>query len=346
MNLEKNTKTLNSLYPIQKQPQLLKTETLKNLPLWVKSAIEIYEVRLAQMEPLTIYLLAPTATLTFDQIILVHKLLSVELNAPLLLIADNLPAKFRSLLVKFRIAFVFKDESIFAPELGVRFGKLKSLNAKPKIETRSQSEALSAASLKIAAGVLTGFIEKDFTLKALHEKIAQQNVKMSLSKLSNSLNELVRKNILIAQGAGPQRRYGTMAPTEIWQKLKSVELAPFHRALETNHIPQEKEIYRLAGESALSEYSNLAAPKAITTAMTAQNFRQAYQSNSAPSSEGETENSYVVQVWKEDPALFAVDSALNPVEVYFSLRNHSDERVQMALGEMLAKYHLENERGE
>jgi hypothetical protein len=92
----------------------------------------------------------------------------------------------------------------------------------------------------------------------------------------------------------------------------------------------------LAGESALAEYSDLASPKNPTIAVTIKTYRKLLEKVSAKELQKET----YVQVWKEDPKLFAIKGNLNPIELYISMRDHADERVQLALKSMLKKYGL------
>ncbi len=95
-----------------------------------------------------------------------------------------------------------------------------------------------------------------------------------------------------------------------------------------------------AGESALSKYSELANPKTLTIGISSKNYQQLGFS----SSQKEILNTDIyVQVWKSDPKLFSVDGNLNPIELYFSMREHPDERVQSGLQMMLSKLDLEME---
>jgi hypothetical protein len=340
--IEMNLKAIHSLYPDHPQVKLLDKDTLKGLPLWAKQSIDVHVVRLnAQFR---IYLLTPKGNLSFDQLALIHKKVSSEIDSTLLLRADHLPAKFRPLLVRSRIPFVYKDEAIFAPELGLKFNQLKILDVPSRIETRSTEELLSPISLKITAGILTGFIDKEFTLKALYEKFIDQKIKISLGKLSSSLNDLARKEILLTHGAGPRKYYTSNTRELVWAKVQEMETAPFFRSLETNHVPKEKHLYVFSGETALAHYSNLAAPNMEVIAMTAPNFNAAYQKEALLNVLDDLKNQSIVQIWKEDPVLFSSNNIINPIELYFSLAAHPDERIQMSLTEMLSQQGLERRK--
>lgn len=96
--------------------------------------------------------------------------------------------------------------------------------------------------------------------------------------------------------------------------------------------------YVLARESALSEFSDLNAPKALTIATTPTVNRE-MRSNAIPYGDFGGPGVYI-QVWKEDPRLFAIDNNINPIELYLSMRDNPDERIQIALQAMLSRYEL------
>ena len=45
-----------------------------------------------------------------------------------------------------------------------------------------------------------------------------------------------------------------------------------------------------------------------------------------------------LEVWRYDPRLFAVDGAVDVVSLAFSLENHKDERIEIAVDEMMEEY--------
>lgn len=334
--LKRNIKALKILYPEQIRIKPHPVE-LSGLPIWIKGAARLFQIPL---DDHTVHLLYPKKTLPFEQLMRVHEALTKKLKGHVLVIADKLPPKHRPLLVKFRIPFIYKDESIFAPGLGIKFGKLKKLEVAPKLEVEEKKQALTPFALKIMAGILSDQLPREFTLKLLFGNFQRKKAKLSLSKLSATLNELAVNGLLLQHGAGPQKSYSCDDNRTLWTKLLDVEAPPLYREAQTNYIPKDRRTYIVAGESALSHYSDLAEPKQVTIAMTANDFRRVYQQEKDTIAYGDFGSPSTVQIWKSDPKLFAIDGALNPVELYFSIRTNMDERVQMSLDEMLSRYRL------
>lgn len=336
--LEKNLKAIQALYPnTEGEPRYLKVKTIQGLPIWMKDAIDICELPFVAAMNGPLYLVMPKAKIEFEHLMRIYRQLSDKLTPNILIIADHLPPKYRPLLVKFRLPFIYKDESIFAPNLGLKIKNLKKFETKPKFEIKNE-EALTPFALKIIAGLLTNNIPQEFTLKFLHENILQRQV--SLSKISMTLHDLAENGVLLVQGAGPKKYYSKNAVQKIWEKTLSSNFAPFFREMKAHYIPEEREVYSVAGETALAHYSNLAAPKQQTIAMTAGTFRRIYQGSGKTIPDGDWNSPSVVQIWKENPHLFSIDGVMSPIEVFFAMRLHSDERVQLSLDEMIRRYGL------
>lgn len=334
--LKRNVKALQVLYPEQIRATPRPVE-LNGLPLWIKGVVHLFRITLPDGR--NVHLLYPKATPPFEQLMRIHEAVTKKLEDHILVIADKLPAKHRPLLVKFRIPFIYKDESIFAPDLGIKFGKLKSLKTEPRLEVDEKKQALTPFGLKIISGILTDQLPKEFTLKLLFSVFQKKKAKLSLSKLSETLNELAANDLLIPHGSGPQKSYSSNVDA-LWTTLLGIDLSPLFREVLTNYIPKDRRTYIVAGEFALSHYSNLAEPKQTTIAMTANDFRRVYQQEKSTIPYGDFGSPSTVQVWKSDPRLFAIDGAMNPIELYFSLRTNTDERVQMSLDGMLQRYGL------
>ena len=335
--------SLQSLYPLQivGEPLRMPQHGLEGLPVWIKSAVQIFQISMHGVpdEPF-LYLAIPEQGIAFEHLLRIYRQLIEKLKAPVLIIADNLSPKHRPLLVKFNIAFIYKNESVYAPELGLKFDRLKRFQEERKIRVDNKADALTPFALKLMAGLLTNQVPHEFTLKLLHEKIQGAGVELSATKLSLALKNLVENGLLLAGGAGPTRHFAKAAVEKTWEKMLTIPIAPFFREAETNYVPQNREAFCLAGEAALAQYSNLADGATAVIAMSVKEFREIYEGKKGEKSFGDVYTPSTIQIWKEPPHLFAIRGIMNPLEVFFSIRNHYDERVQMALNEMLASYGL------
>jgi hypothetical protein len=339
--LERNLKALHSLYPqAEGEVRRVAMDSIRGLPVWIRGAVEIFELPFLGMPSAPLYLVRPKGVLEFEHLARIYRELATKLSAPLLIVADEMPPKHRPLLVKFRIPFVYKDESIFAPDLGLKISRLGALRAEPKLEVKPTAEGLSPFAIKILAGLLTNQLPSEFNLKLLHAFLIKKRFTVSPAKLSPTLNELTQHGLLLAQGVGPRKKYLRASPQEAWAKALNLKLSPFFREVSSNYIPRKKSAYVMAGENALAHYSNLAEPKSATIAMTPGAYRAIYEKAKDTIPYGDFGKSSTVQIWKADPHLFSIEGVLNPVELFLAMRDHSDERIQIELDQLLAPYRL------
>lgn len=344
LDIERNLRVLQGIYPgeIQDKPHPLPIERIQGLPIWMRENIRILEVQ-TQGARETIYLVIPRPKVTFEHLMRIYQILQEKLGPLVLVIADRMPPKHRPLLVKFRIPFIYKNESVFVPNLGVKIGNLKKFEDHQKPELAPKKEELTPFALKLLAGFLTNQIPQEFTQKNLLETL-QDKTKLSASKLSPALIELTERELLSAHGAGPTKTYTQENHQRVWERLLSLPLAPLFREIEANYLPKPLGEYIVAGEAALASYSNLAHPNKNIIAVTTSEFRLTFQSVSKKSLVQESQITTLVQVWKEDPALFAMKGVQNPIEVFFVLQKNQDERIQLSLDEMLEKYSLHRKK--
>lgn len=92
--------------------------------------------------------------------------------------------------------------------------------------------------------------------------------------------------------------------------------------------------YLLSGETALGEYSMLNPPKLKTVAL----YKGVLDLSNVKEVDArwEDKNKLVhVELWKYNPFLFATDNKVDRISLACSLADCSDERIEMAIDEML-----------
>lgn len=339
LNIERIIRALRDIYPVETQdkPYPLPIEKIKGLPVWIRESIRILELPTKERE--SIHLVIPKPQMAFEHLMRLHKVLREQLGDFVLFIADRMPPKHRPLLVKFRIPFIYKNESVFAPSLGLKIRDLKKFKDNPKRELLSKKEETSPFALKILAGLLTNQIPNEFTQKKLLE-VLQDKIKVSASKLSPALIELTERELLNARGAGPTKIYTQENHQLVWERLLSFPVAPLFKEVESNYLPKPMGTYIVAGEAALASYSNLATPNNNIIAVTTNEFRVNIQGVKKKVLDQVVHTTTHIQIWKEDPKLFAINKVQNPIEVYFALQKKTDERIQLCIDEMLEKFGL------
>lgn len=326
---------LQTLFPAWQGDLELKENDLSAFPFWLRSAASVHTLRLpGGNERLT--LIHPKTGLSFDQLMNVYRQVEQKTGAHTLLVADDINPKHRPLLVRSGIQFVYRDETIFAPNLALMFRKLRPYKQKDTTKGESLQHQVPPLALKLLSAYLTNQLPKTVSLQTLQRQLNQQKVKVSLAKLSLVMSELVHFGIVKTSGNGPKKLFVFLEPNEAWTTLGNARISPIMKPMQLPQFKTTGVEHVLAGESALAEYSDLASPKNPTIAVTTKTYRKLLERVSTKELQRET----YVQVWKEAPELFAIKGNLNPIELYISMRDHGDERIQLALKSMLKKYGL------
>ena len=129
------------------------------------------------------------------------------------------------------------------------------------------------------------------------------------------------------------------ARDEVWDRLKETPLKNIYKSF---RLAEEKAgtNWIESGESALSFYSDLATPEHACFALSSSHWKSLAHGLSVVNPYTE-QGKVCLHVFKEDPELFAYQNKyLNPIELYFLLSSEEDERIQIALAQMLADYDL------
>lgn len=321
-------KALGGLSP---HPELLADA---QLPGWLKNAgtLRSYLITGSQTPLVVLF----PRKLTFDQLIRVHRLVSKTTKAPVIIAADDLPPKYRSLLARERISYFLKNGAINAPELALVSTQFatKTHSRLPKL---IETNEVTPLGLKLVAAHLTGQLKTTFKLGELFELLKEEkNYKVSPAKLSAVVTNLAELNFVTVHGAGPRKSFEFLPKEEIWSSVQTFAPPRLFRAMDGYYQPVPG-TFVWAGESALSHFSMLGAPGHPILAVN----RKAESQAQAQQTVGDWGRPlFTFQTWHEPPTLFSLKDCLNPIELYLSLRSESDERVQISLDEMLKELGL------
>ncbi len=309
-------------------------------PLWLKTTCELY--KFGQYAERDVLFIVPLGNLEFDQVVNIQRQVQKKLGAVVaIVVADDLPKSFRSIFVRMGIPYVVKGQSLFAPELNLKISDFEEKVSRPS----EIDQEISPFELKLLSGFLTGrvYLLDWMNLTRLSSDLKTEFYCPSLSKMSEGVNRLVRRGFLETRGKGPSREFRFVDKVDVWSSLKKSRVSKFYKRWISEFGHQSAEQI-LAGETALSAYSSLAAPISWHIALTSEQLEGFSVSPKSTKTGLFEKPKFIVDVFKEPPSLFLEmrngKKCLNSVELYFSLRNNSDERVQIALEVMLSLHGL------
>lgn len=304
------------------------------LPSWIKNLAEIKVARLSS--GIKIYFLKTVKTVEFDVLMNLQNQTSKRFDAIVVLVADDLNPKFRPLLVKLGIPYIYQNQTVFIPDLGLKISKIDSFEK--KINTKMEL-GLGSFEFRLIAGFLTGFLtESLFNLEDLNNILFENNFHCSKSKLSEAVATLVRLEYVSVEGKGPFKKVKFYNRKDVWEKVNYADDVQTKKLFAAYYIDSNRE-YVSAGETALAKMSDLSEPTLKHFALTNKEKNEIELTRRPIGRFGDPVAYF--HVYKEQPELFSIKGNLNPLEIFLDLRSHKDERIQIALSQMLKNFKLE-----
>lgn len=245
------------------------------------------------------------------------------------LIAKTLSNFARKRLIELRIPFIVPKVQMYWPELGMEFRD----HVKNKHTSFESIESFDPSTQAVLIGALNRLYHQPITPKELSQRLYY-----SAMSMTRALDQIESAGVGKIQKSGKQRfLLFSEDKKSLWEEVKNKLSDPVRdraRFFE-NDIPEE---YRLlAGESALSEMSALVAPQTATYAVSREKWKR-IERKAIPSLEMSEPDTCEVQVWRYDPELFSDERCVDVFSLYLSMENIQDERVQMALDEVLEEW--------
>ncbi|MBX7139285.1 MAG: winged helix-turn-helix domain-containing protein [Oligoflexia bacterium] len=246
-----------------------------------------------------------------------------QLKIPLIFYFNELKPRERSRLVKHRVQFVVGNKFLHAPQLGI-FGETPVFDESWN-NSLTETE-LSAWAETVVIKRLLDDATEGMTGNQLAEffGITQMTVSRAVRELENfGLCTLEKK------GTEKKVRFGTKR--ELWQKAQKLLTSPVIGTVELAELPLE---LPLAGDPALEHYTMIAGIPPKTYAIYKREFLQLKRKGKIKLPKI-GEEKLRLQLWKRDPKPLAQGKHIDPISLYFSERNSTDDRIQVEIRRMM-----------
>ena len=96
------------------------------------------------------------------------------------------------------------------------------------------------------------------------------------------------------------------------------------------------ELWKRAGENALAELTDLSPPRIDTYAVAAGDWKAVAETGGFVET-NEYDTDFIVETWSYDPAGLSDGPVVDPLSLYAQFKDHGDERVAMAVEQLLEK---------
>ena len=239
---------------------------------------------------------------------------------PAVLVLDNVQYRQKEALLQNHVPFIVDRKQIYLPFLAVY------LQERCDRPVQTTEKLLPSAQLLLLYFIYHGCGE-------LMTSTAAEELSFTPTSISRASRQLEKTGLVKTQKKGIQKIISAdITPKDLFLSAKEYFCDPVKRVVyvERNSIHEDLLLSRY---SALSEYSMLNPPavpcfasKDITkwTAVSTPDLVDAG-------------NQFVLELWRYDPKKLAEGSCVDPLSLALSLQKDQDERVDMAVEEMLEK---------
>ena len=240
-------------------------------------------------------------------------------------VAPSLSAYNRSRLIKQGVPFVVPGRQLYIPDLAMDLREQFHTYKEPR------PNALSPA----AQAVLFLHLLRPDQAATSPSLIATQ-LRYSAMSIGRAFDYLVDTGLAHAERYGKERhiRFKTEG-RQLFEAAHDLLRSPVRtrKFVRDGHIVGP---LKHAGESALSDLTDLSPPPQDTFAVAASDWKAFTQTYGLVETDPE-QAAHIVETWAYDPADLSDARTVDPLSLYTQFRNHRDERVSMAADRLLER---------
>lgn len=309
---------------------------LGNLPMYITQAYKLYDAILFDKN---IVLVEQINEGDFS-ILQTEKHLQLIRNGigkTVVLVLEKLQSYNRKRLIEKGINFIVPDKQLFLPELLIN---LNESYAQPKTKLKNKSLMPSSQFL-----LLFHIIHRNNNWKIEGHSFKEIAKKLDYTPMAVSYAVDDLKNHDLIEVTGEKEKYikFNIQRSELWHIVEQENLLsnPVLKTVFVDELPYNVFMLK-ANASALPEYTSINPSKQHYYAIDKNKFYE-LQKNNALLNTNDREGKFAIEVWKYNPVTlldeFPVNNAVvDPLSLYLSLKDNHDERIDMALEQIIEKY--------
>lgn len=315
---------------------LIEKDELDKLPMFINETYKLYSMLLFNKDFLLIELKNNEAFST-QQLEKHGDLIKNVFHKKTIFILPNLAAYNRKRLIEKGINFIVPDKQLFLPELLI---DLRESNFKPRAKQKNE-KLLPSAQFLIIYHIIHRY--SNWNMEEHSFKEIAKKLHYTAMAITNAIESLKYHEVVNVEGEKEKYIKFKLDRHELWGYLTEHNLLinPVLKTVYVDELP--KDSYMLhTNASALPEYTTLNPSKQKYYAIEKTVF-YGLQKNNTLVNMNEYEGNYALEVWKYNPYTLIEemnndDSVVDPLSLYLSLKDNQDERIEMALEQIIEKF--------
>jgi len=249
-----------------------------------------------------------------------------ELEQPVIVLSAYMTSAQRTRLISQGVSFIVPGNQLYLPRLGV---VLRERFRSPK---KQRDKQLSP----VAQLVLFHHLSH-YHMTATPSELAAE-LRYTPMSVGRAFDELSSRNIAVTERKGREKVISyTAPPRELIEFCRTLLRKPFrgrHGVILEDGWPD----FLIAGESALSEMSDLASPRLPTFAIAADGWQSKFDDYGFDEVNQIELADALIETWYYDPGILAQNGRVDPLSLYAQFWDHPDERVAAAAAVLLEEF--------
>jgi hypothetical protein len=302
----------------------VRREILASLPVYLSNSYELHEIEVCNHR-VVMAISKSTGKPELAQLAKDRELLSEKLGREVVLALPQLKSYERRRLIQKHVPFIVPGRQMFMPMLSVDLREFyPTPMAAPKKNLSWVAQVMLLRHLLCCDIV-------EHPLAAIADALGY-----SAMAITQGLDELVVLGLCQRKVEGRVRTIRfEHAPGILWLEALPFLRSPVKKRYFVHELNRQKLRSFRSGATALSDATNLSpSPKPIV-AMDAKEVRRAVNAGQIEIGPFEEDAAVILEAWAYSPERLSNGLAVDPLSLYLSLKDEPDERVQMALDQLM-----------
>ncbi|WP_316836780.1 hypothetical protein [Pedobacter nutrimenti] len=301
--------------------ELTETE-VRELPLYLKGGYELEKARLGKLK--LIFARPKYEDYTPGQLEKQRELLSDKLSSIVVFVLNEIEPYMRRRLIGSGVAFIQIGKQLYIPELLLELSDIKKQYGS---EESKKSHLSVPAQFAVLYHLEVGSIE-EMPLSEI-AKLLSTNA-MAVSRI---VKELDQHDIITIEGSRERQVcFSKKDKKQIWESVKNLMVSPVRKIFYTDYPLDSEPKAILCFDSALAKYSMISEGRQPSYAISRKDFMELEEEQNIPLG---SYGRFRLEIWAYDASNISSKKIVDPLSLYLSMRELEDERVKMALEEMI-----------
>jgi len=334
INMENIIKYVGEVLGIEIRINKFEKEDYNTLPLFIESIYTLYETVLFDKE-LIVAKYKESEDFSIKKTNTHFALINEIKHKNVVLILDSISSIMRKRLIEKKISFIVPNKQLYLPELLIQLQERFSI---PVIKKEKQKLLPSAQLI-----LLYHFSNKEINLELLSFKQLAHKLNYTQMAITKAIDNLKQLSLITVEGEKEKFIRFKISRKKLWSEIieRNLFVNPVFKSVYIDIIPQSVKLLR-SYTSALPEYSNMNPSKQTYFAIEKSLFYQLEKENEFLNI-NLYEGKYCLEVWKYNPAKLVENikneaQAVDPLSLYLCLKNSKDERIEMAIEQIIKTY--------